>query len=60
MAPTEEELAPRRHKLSDDGVLPHLELWKMRAEDAGLPNHLSNTALMLLYISLGENAWRTK
>jgi hypothetical protein len=34
------------------------ERWKERAEACGLPDILSNTALMVLWLLLGENCWR--
>ena len=34
------------------------EAWKRRAEDTRLPELLSDTAIMLLYLALGGNAWR--
>jgi hypothetical protein len=34
------------------------ERWKQRAEGYGLPNVLSSTALMVLWLLLGENCWR--
>lgn len=34
------------------------ERWKEHAEATGLPYILSSTALMVLWILLGENCWR--
>jgi hypothetical protein len=45
--------------LSIDAAIPNSwEVWKKRAEDSGLPAILGDAALMLLYVSLGSNAWR--
>jgi hypothetical protein len=45
-------------KLSEDDSLNGWESWKQRAEEIGLPSVLSPTALMLLWLALGTNAWR--
>lgn len=47
-----------RRKLSEDSSQNGWLTWKAKAEQAGLPSTLSNTAITLLWISLGDNCWR--
>lgn len=47
-------------KLSEDDSWSSWLIWKARAEAAGLPRVLSNTAVTLLWLALGNNCWREK
>ena len=45
-------------KLSIDNSVGGWDIWKAKAERSGLTRILSNTALMMLWLSLGSNVWR--
>jgi hypothetical protein len=53
------EIAESHPKFSiDNDLCGGWPVWKKRAEESGLTKALSDTALMLLWMSLGHNCWR--